>query len=296
MDVHGFDVRSTSVVSNAAATSSGSSRIPNSTSQRAHARSVLGRSAPNAGAPAVNAGATASSCAASASRSSPGSAARHRRDRALGVALDLAVAALQRADRRAHDRARRPRASRASRTARAPGSAARRSRRRGTRGCPAAARAARRPRRSRTPSRPRPGAASSALTAWKPIVVVRTCSGSPPSPATTERSTASSDGSPLTPARSPSSVGGRADRRLREHRRERPLHERHHADDVACPPGARARGRGCRGSPCPRGRPASSRSASVDAPGLRISSSTPSASSYVALGRHVEPGVDRVRA
>src|SRR4051794_41861724 len=40
---------------------------------------------------------------------------------------------------------------------------------------------------------------SSAGTARKPIVVVRTADGSPPSPATSERRTASSLGTPVTP-------------------------------------------------------------------------------------------------
>ena len=75
--------------------------------------------------------------------------------------------------------------------------------------------------------------ASSALTAWKPIVVVRTLSGSPPSPATTERSTASSDGSPLTPARLPSSSFGDRICGWASTAASGPLHERHHADDVA---------------------------------------------------------------
>ena len=47
------------------------------------------------------------------------------------------------------------------------------------------------------------------MTASKPIVTVVHLAGSPPSPATTERSTASSDGSPLTPARWPSRSRGR---------------------------------------------------------------------------------------
>jgi hypothetical protein len=71
------------------------------------------------------------------------------------------------------------------------------------------------------------------LTAWKPIVTCFTRAGSPPAPRTTERSTATSDGSPLTPARWPFEVTRCADARLCEHRRQRRLHERHHADQVA---------------------------------------------------------------
>jgi hypothetical protein len=52
--------------------------------------------------------------------------------------------------------------------------------------------------------------ASIAATALKPIVVVRTWSGSPPSPWTIERSTASSEGRPVTPTRRPSRSRGRA--------------------------------------------------------------------------------------
>ena len=136
--------------------------------------------------------------------------------------------------------------------------------------------------------------ASSALTAWKPIVVVRTLPGSPPSPATTERSTASSDGRPLTPARSALEVRGRADRRLREHRRERPLHERHHADDVA-PLLAREpevvdvedRHVGASGLEQLERVGRRARLADLELDALRLV--------VAALGRHVEPGVDRVR-
>ena len=168
----------------------------------------------------------------SAASSSRGSAARHRRDRALRIALGLAVAALERADRRPHASARRPRASRASRTARAPGRAARRSRRRGTRASPAARAAARRPPTFQNAVAPATRPASSALTAWKPIVIGRTLSGSPPSPATTEREhrvvgRQAGDAGALA-----LEVLRRADLRLGEHGRERPLHERHHADDV----------------------------------------------------------------
>src|SRR4029453_14795153 len=72
--------------------------------------------------------------------------------------------------------------------------------------------------------------ASSALTASNPIVVDFTLSGSPPSPCTIERSTATSDGRPLTPARLPSGPRGGGTRGGQ--RRERPLDDRHHADDV----------------------------------------------------------------
>ena len=120
--------------------------------------------------------------------------------------------------------------------------------------------------------------ASSALTAWKPIVTGRTASGSPPSPATIERSTASSDGSPVTPTRRPSRSRGDRMLRLREHRRERLLHERHHADEVGAllarePEVVDVEDRevGAAGLSC--------FSASVEAPGAWTSSSTPSASS-----------------
>ena len=52
----------------------------------------------------------------------------------------------------------------------------------------------------------------------------------PPRPS---RSTASSDGRPVTPGAPAVEVARALDRRLRQHRRQRPLHERHHADEVA---------------------------------------------------------------
>ena len=51
--------------------------------------------------------------------------------------------------------------------------------------------------------------ASSAVTASKPIVTLRTLAGSPPSPRTIELRTASSEGRPVTPARLPSRSRGR---------------------------------------------------------------------------------------
>jgi hypothetical protein len=52
--------------------------------------------------------------------------------------------------------------------------------------------------------------ASSAATAWKPIVTLCTLAGSPPSPRTIELRTASSDGRPVTPTFRPSRSRGRA--------------------------------------------------------------------------------------
>ena len=60
-----------------------------------------------------------------------------------------------------------------------------------------------------------------------------TRSGSPPSPATTERRTATSLGSPLTPARLPFEIARALDVLDREHGRQRALNERHHADELA---------------------------------------------------------------
>ena len=102
-------------MSNARPTSGGASRIPNRTSQRPHARSTAGRSCPKARAPAVNASSTASSWAARRSRSRSRLGREHRRDRALRVALGLVVAALERADRGADHR--RPLDERAARDA-----------------------------------------------------------------------------------------------------------------------------------------------------------------------------------
>jgi hypothetical protein len=120
--------------------------------------------------------------------------------------------------------------------------------------------------------------ASSALTASKPIVVVFTLSGSPPSPATTERSTATSDGSPLTPARLPSRSRGRliagwasTDASGRCTTAITPTMSRF------C---SRARARSWMSRIAMSTRPPwSRRSASVDAPGAFTSRLTPSASS-----------------
>ena len=119
-----------------------------------------------------------------------------RRDRRRRVGERLLVAAAQRADRRARPSARRS-SSVCARDAQDELGVgrARRSRRRGRRASPGAGGAARRPRRSRTRSPRRRGGRAAPATASKPIVDLAHRLGSPPSPATIERSTASSLGS-----------------------------------------------------------------------------------------------------
>ena len=73
---------------------------------------------------------------------------------------------------------------------------------------------------------------SSAVTALKPIVTVRTRCGLPPAPATIESSTAVSLGTPVMPTVLPSSARGVAIDGRRDHRGQRPLHDRHDPDDV----------------------------------------------------------------
>ena len=247
-----------------------SSRIPNRRSHAAHLRSTSWRSSPVArAAPAVKAGETASSCAVDARRGrGPRRPRPSRCDGALGIDLRLRVAALQRADRRAHDAA--ALVERRAGDAQHELGVRRRAevvdaelleRRAGARF-------------SATPSTFQNAVAastrlaSSALTASKPIVVAFTLSGSPPSPVhdraqhrVVGRQPGDAGALALEIARARRSPG------CGEHRGQRPLDERHHADDVARRARAPARGRGCRGSPCRRARPASSFSASVEAPG-----------------------------
>ena len=90
----------------------GASRIPKRWSHAAHcAQHARAQLAVGACAPAVKAGATASICAARSAPVEPAAGVDHRADRARRVGLRLAVAPLQRADRRAHERARGRRAS-----------------------------------------------------------------------------------------------------------------------------------------------------------------------------------------
>ena len=71
------------------------------------------------------------------------------------------------------------------------------------------------------------------MTAWKPIVVARTFVGVA-AVAGDDRAQDRLVGRQAADARALAlEVRGRADRRLREHGRERALDERHHADDVA---------------------------------------------------------------
>ena len=75
--------------------------------------------------------------------------------------------------------------------------------------------------------------AASEATALKPIVTRSTLAGSPPSALTSESTTASSEGRPVTPTLRPSrSRGLRTPRSRGDHRGERPLHDRHHPDQV----------------------------------------------------------------
>ena len=106
-----------------------------------------------------------------------------------------------------------------------------------------------RPRRSRTRSPPATRPASSAgdgVEADRHRLA--RAAGSPPAPATIERSTAVSLGTPVTPTVLPSSCRGLRDRRRRDHRGQRPLDDRHDPDDVLCRARGRWPGRGCRGS------------------------------------------------
>ena len=68
----------------------------------------------------------------------------------------------------------------------------------------------------------------------KPIVTSSTFAGSPPSALTSESTTASSEGRPVTPTVWPSRSRGRADRAVAagDHRGQRALDDRHHADQV----------------------------------------------------------------
>ena len=95
-------------------------------------------------------------------------------------------------------------------------------------------------RRSATPSAFQKPVAASTLpaaseeTALKPIVTPSTLLGSPPSALTSESTTASSEGRPVTPTVWPSRSRGLRDRAVAagDHRGQRALHDRHHADQV----------------------------------------------------------------
>ena len=95
-------------------------------------------------------------------------------------------------------------------------------------------------RRSATPSAFQKPVAASTLPAareeiaLKPIVTRSTAAGSPPSALTSESTTASSEGRPVTPTVWPSRSRGRAHRAVGagDHRGQRALHDRHHADQV----------------------------------------------------------------
>ena len=101
----------------------------------------------------------------------------------------------------------------------------------------------------------RPGRRAGRATALKPIVIVFTLGGSPPAPATIERSTAVSLGTPVTPDRAALELARVMDRRGGDHGGQRPLRRSAMIPTMFCV-GARGRGpdRGCRGSRSSLGR------------------------------------------
>jgi hypothetical protein len=117
--------------------------------------------------------------------------------------------------------------------------------------------------------------ASRLETALNPIVTVRTRAGSPPTPRTVERSTASSLGTPVTPTRRPSRARG--DRTPRAAMTDASGRWMSAATPTTSAPCSRASARSWMSSTARSARPAASNlSASAESAGVRTSSRTPS--------------------
>jgi hypothetical protein len=226
----------------------------------------------------VKAGATASSCASRTSRSSPRSSSTIAATAGLGVGLDLLVAAPQRADDGAHERP--------ALVQRPPPDAQHELRIRGgaevldtelanlgpARPQRDALHVPERGRRVHAPGEKRPDGLEADRGRAHAVGI-----------ATVARDHRAQHGivgrQPGDPGAAPGEVAGTAHLRLGEDRGERPLDEGHDADEVA--PALARQPRSWMSRMARSARPdCSSLSGSVEAPGLRIRSRTPSASSY----------------